>query len=101
VLDHFQYYGGHSATNSGVSSLVLLVSAAGLLHGMLTYIFMVWLQDVIEANLFPPMIDLLRRAEFDVKKEAAWAISNATSGGSDDQLRYAHLPRTSTVCPGD
>lgn len=43
---------------------------------------------MIEANLFPPLIDLLRRAEFDVKKEAAWAISNATSGGDDGQLAY-------------
>ena len=27
-------------------------------------------------------------ADFDVKKEAAWAISNATSGGTPEQIRY-------------
>ncbi|KAF3573295.1 hypothetical protein F2Q69_00060523, partial [Brassica cretica] len=27
-------------------------------------------------------------AEFDIKKEAAWAISNATSGGSHEQIQY-------------
>lgn len=27
-------------------------------------------------------------AEFDIKKEAAWAISNATSGGTAEQLKY-------------
>jgi len=43
---------------------------------------------VIEANLIQPLVLILRTAEFDIQKEAAWAISNATSGGTDDQLRY-------------
>jgi len=30
----------------------------------------------------------LSTAEFDIRKEAAWAISNATSGGSPEQIRY-------------
>lgn len=38
------------------------------------------IQAVIDANLFPPLINMLSVAEFDIKKEAAWAISNATSG---------------------
>jgi hypothetical protein len=29
-----------------------------------------------------------QNAEFDIKKEAAWAISNATSGGTADQIRF-------------
>ena len=32
---------------------------------------------------------MLSVAEFDIKKEAAWAISNATSGGSADQVGAA------------
>ncbi len=40
------------------------------------------LQAVIEANIILPLVHLLQHAEFDIKKEAAWAISNATSGGS-------------------
>lgn len=45
------------------------------------------IQAVIDAALIPPLITLLSTAEFDIKKEAAWAISNATSGGSADQIR--------------
>jgi len=43
---------------------------------------------VIEANLITPLVNLLQNAEFDIKKEAAWAISNATSGGSHEQIKY-------------
>ena len=45
-------------------------------------------QAVIEANLIAPLVNLLQNAEFDIKKEAAWAISNATSGGSHEQIKY-------------
>jgi len=43
---------------------------------------------VIENNLFPLLVKILQVEEFDVKKEAAWAVSNATSGGSKEQIRY-------------
>ena len=33
-------------------------------------------------------MQLLAMADFDVKKEAAWAISNATSGGTPEQIRF-------------
>jgi importin subunit alpha-1 len=46
------------------------------------------LQAVIEANIIVPLVHLLQNAEFDIKKEAAWAISNATSGGSHEQIKY-------------
>lgn len=42
---------------------------------------------MVEAELIPPLVAMLGEAEFDIKKEAAWAISNATSGG-----RRARLP---------
>lgn len=45
------------------------------------------MQAVIEANIMGPLVQLLQNAEFDVKKEAAWAISNATSGGTHDQIK--------------
>lgn len=47
------------------------------------------IQAVIEAGLIAPLVNLLHTAEFDIKKEAAWAISNATSGGNNDQIKYA------------
>jgi importin subunit alpha-1 len=38
----------------------------------------------------PPLINLLQNADFKTKKEACWAISNATSGalGEPSQIRY-------------
>lgn len=46
------------------------------------------LQAVIDANIFPVLIEILGKAEFKTRKEAAWAITNATSGGTPDQIRY-------------
>lgn len=43
---------------------------------------------MVDSNIIPPLIHLLSTAEFDIKKEAAWAISNATSGGTPDQIKY-------------
>ena len=43
---------------------------------------------MIENNIIPPLIQLLSNAEFDIRKEAAWAISNATSGGNEQQIKF-------------
>ena len=43
---------------------------------------------MIESGIIPPLVHLLGVAEFDIKKESAWAISNATSGGTKEQLKY-------------
>lgn len=43
---------------------------------------------MIDNNIIPPLIQLLANAEFDIRKEAAWAISNATSGGSPQQIKF-------------
>lgn len=44
-------------------------------------------QLVLDAGLMPPLIAILQVAEFRTRKEAAWAITNATSGGSAEQIR--------------
>lgn len=49
----------------------------------------IMLQAVIAADIIGPLVQLLQTAEFDIKKEAAWAISNATSGGTHEQIKYA------------
>ncbi|KAB0390759.1 hypothetical protein E2I00_003751 [Balaenoptera physalus] len=46
------------------------------------------IQAVIDANIFPVLIEILQKAEFRTRKEAAWAITNATSGGTPEQIRY-------------
>ena len=42
------------------------------------------------SNIIPPLINILQNADFKTKKEACWAISNATSGGLQEpnQIRY-------------
>ncbi len=45
------------------------------------------LQAVLDANIIPPLLRILTDGDFKTRKEAAWAISNATSGGSDLQIR--------------
>ena len=45
------------------------------------------IQAVIDAGILKPLVSILQTEEFDIKKEAAWAISNATSGGDPHQIR--------------
>nr|XP_023991921.1 importin subunit alpha-6-like [Salvelinus alpinus] len=51
----------------------------------------------IDANIFPVLIEILQKAEFRTRKEAAWAITNATSGGTPEQIRY--LVSLNTIKP--
>ena len=46
------------------------------------------IQQVIDKNVFPPLIHLLLHDEFDIKQEAAWAIANAIKGGTPEQVEY-------------
>lgn len=48
----------------------------------------IFFQAVIDANIFPTLIEILGKAEFKTRKEAAWSITNATSGGTPEQIRY-------------
>jgi importin subunit alpha-1 len=44
---------------------------------------------VIEANIIPPLVTILRyEVDFGIRKEAAWAIVNATLRGSTSQVCY-------------
>ena len=38
--------------------------------------------------MFPKLIEILGSGDFDIQKEAAWAVSNASSGGTADQILY-------------
>jgi len=46
------------------------------------------IQKVIDEDLFRFVLDQLNSGEYDTRKEAAWAIANATSSGSDVQVKY-------------
>ena len=43
-------------------------------------------QAVIDNNLIPPLITILSQGNFKTQKEASWAISNLTVGGSVQQV---------------
>ncbi|KHN43350.1 Importin subunit alpha-1 [Glycine soja] len=43
---------------------------------------------VFDANVIPPLVQILQHSEFDVKKAAARAIFYVTSEGSQDHIRY-------------
>eukprot|EP00301_Raphidiophrys_heterophryoidea_P008430 c13129_g1_i3.p1 GENE.c13129_g1_i3~~c13129_g1_i3.p1 ORF type:complete len:210 (-),score=53.49 c13129_g1_i3:157-786(-) len=47
------------------------------------------IQAVIDADIFPPLIGLLNsNDEYVIRKEAAWAVSNAISNGTPAQIQY-------------
>lgn len=46
------------------------------------------IQEVIDQNVFPSLLEILKTGEYDTKKEAAWAVSNAVSGGSEAQVDF-------------
>ena len=43
---------------------------------------------MIDANIIPALIDVMGKAEFKTRKEAVWAIANAASGGSPEQIQF-------------
>ena len=36
------------------------------------------------------LVEILAKAEFKTRKEAAWAITNATSGGTPEQIKLVY-----------
>ena len=46
---------------------------------------------MIDANIIPMLVEILSKAEFKTRKEAAWAITNATSGGTAEQIKLVSV----------
>uniref|UniRef100_A0A1I8HJ35 IBB domain-containing protein n=1 Tax=Macrostomum lignano TaxID=282301 RepID=A0A1I8HJ35_9PLAT len=46
------------------------------------------IQAVLDCSLAGPVLEALRYAEFGTRKEAAWFVANAASGGSPEQVNY-------------
>lgn len=44
------------------------------------------IQCVIDAGLLKPLVSILQCDDFKSQKEAVWAITNLTSGGSEEQI---------------
>ena len=50
--------------------------------------FKMLIQATIDCNTFPSLIDIMcSGVDYKTRKEAAWAILNATSGGTQEQVR--------------
>jgi len=45
-------------------------------------------QSIIDADLIPHVVHALDQADFKVRKEAVWVITNYTSGGTPEQIIY-------------
>lgn len=54
---------------------------------------------VINAGLIPPLVRVLVTGDFKTKKEAAWAVSNLTVGGSPAQVGTFPPPPSTLKCP--
>lgn len=78
MLDHFQHHCRLAHADPGGHRCVSPWSCA--FCNLLTFL----------SNIVPPLINILQNADFKTKKEACWAISNATSGGLQEpnQIRY-------------
>ena len=63
--------------------LVSLLEYLNTLH-----ICVILIQAVIDSNIIPMLVEILTKAEFKTRKEAAWAITNATSGGTPEQIKW-------------
>lgn len=48
------------------------------------------IQMVVDACLIPPLITILAQGNFKTQKEAAWALSNLTVGGSVQQANISY-----------
>ena len=46
------------------------------------------IQSVVDANVIPPLVNLLNSAEFDIRKEAAWAIERDVEADAAEQIEY-------------
>ena len=56
-----------------------------------------YIQVLLDSAVLPILLDIMNTAEFKTKKEAVWAVCNAISGGTADQIRF-QLTLSTYVC---
>ena len=47
-----------------------------------------YIQILLDSAVLPILLDIMNTAEFKTRKEAVWAVCNAISGGTPDQVRF-------------
>ena len=55
------------------------------------------MQAVLDSNVIPALVGMLEQEDADIRKEIAWAISNATSGG--DYFQIKQLVESGCIAP--
>ena len=49
----------------------------------------IFIQTLLDSAVIPTILDIMNTAEYKIRKEAVWAVCNAISGGTPDQIRFA------------
>jgi len=45
------------------------------------------LKAVIDANIFPTLLKVCQNGDYAIRKELAWIVANAITGGTEDQMK--------------
>jgi len=45
------------------------------------------MQALLDSAVLPMLLDIMNTEEFKIRKEAVWAVCNAISGGTPEQIR--------------
>ena len=53
-------------------------------------------QTLLDSGILPILLDIMNTAEFKTRKEAVWAVCNAISGGTPEQVRLVQQPNITT-----
>ena len=59
-------------------------------------IIMIIIQTLLDSGILPILLDIMNTAEFKTRKEAVWAVCNAISGGTPEQIRLVQPNITTT-----
>ena len=50
-----------------------------------------YIQVLLDSAVLPILLDIMNTAEFKTRKEAVWAMFNAISSGTPEQIRFSLL----------
>ena len=50
-----------------------------------------YIQALLDSAVLPILLDIMNTAEFKIRKEAVWAVCNAISGGTPEQIGFSLL----------
>ena len=54
---------------------------------VIKYYILFHTQTLLDSGVLPILLDIMNTAEYKIRKEAVWAVCNAISGGTPEQVR--------------